>query len=85
MAMDFRRATDELFACTSHEELAKALDKSVPAVRQARLDKGAKAYRRPPEGWERAVSRLASLRAGRLMRLVRALEGQNSQETGGSL
>ena len=74
MAMDFRRATDELLACISHEELAKALDKSVPAVRQARLDKSAKAYRRPPEGWEGAVVRLATQRATRLMRLVRALE-----------
>lgn len=81
MAIDFRRATDELFTCISHEELAKALDKSVPAVRQARLDRGAKAYRTPPDGWERAVSKLASQRAARLMRLVRALDSRNSQET----
>src|SRR5438874_1387886 len=38
MTIDFRRATDELFACLTHEDLARALDKSVPAIRQARLD-----------------------------------------------
>ena len=76
MKLNFKRATDELLSCISHEELAAALDKSVPSVRQARLDKTAKAFRSAPQGWERAVIRLASQRASRLSRLVAALERQ---------
>jgi len=76
MPMDFRKATDELLAGISHEELAKALEVSVATVRQARLDVGARAHRRPPDGWQRVVSRLASKRMARLERLVGALEGE---------
>lgn len=74
MAIDFRKATDELLETLSHEELAKALDVSVPSVRQARLDRAAKAYRTPPEGWPRVISREASKRAARLTRLAAALD-----------
>ena len=43
--MDFKKATDDLFAGISHEDLARALGVSVAAIRQARLDPKAKAYR----------------------------------------
>lgn len=73
MAMDFKEATDELLACISHEKLAKALGVSVPSVRQARLKPDARAYRRPPEGWEGTVADLAEMGAVRLERLSKAL------------
>jgi len=70
MAMDFRRATDELFAPISHKELANALGSSVPSIRQARLEESAKAHRRPPDGWESKVAKLARAKAAALMRLA---------------
>lgn len=73
MPIDFRKATDELTAHTSHEELAKALGVSVPTVRQARLDQAANAHRKPPEGWEETVADLAEKHAARLLRLSKAL------------
>ena len=71
--MDFKKATDELTAPVSHQELAAALKVSIPTVRQARLIPSAKAYRSPPEGWERAVARLAEAKAERLKRLAARL------------
>jgi len=68
--MDFRKATDELLAGISHQELAKALGTSVATVRQARLDEAAKAHRRPPEGWEPKVARLARAKAAHFARLA---------------
>ena len=79
MAIDFRRATDELLAGISHEELAKALDVSVPTVRQARLDEAAKAHRRAPDGWQRVVAKLAEVRAGRLKKLAVKLGAEHSE------
>jgi hypothetical protein len=76
MAMDFRKATDELLAGISHQELADALGVSVPSVRQARLDESAKAYRTPREGWEDAVMHLANKQIGRLHKLSEALKKQ---------
>ena len=74
MSKDFRKATDELFQTVSHEELAKALDCSVAAIRQARLDDTAKAHRKPPEGWQKAVAKLAEGRSGALGRLAARLK-----------
>jgi hypothetical protein len=71
--MNFRKATDELLASISHEELAKALGVSVATVRQARLGDDAKAHRSPPEGWEGRVLKLAEMQADRLRRLAAKL------------
>lgn len=57
--MDFKKATDALFARLTHEDLAEALGVSVPSIRQARLGVDSAAHRGPPQGWERAVLRLA--------------------------
>lgn len=73
--MNFRKATDDLLAGISHEELAKALGVSVPTVRQARLADDAKAHRRPPDGWEAAVAKLAKQRAEHFRRLADRLAG----------
>lgn len=75
--MDFRKATDVLFKAVSHADLAKELgDKSVPSIRQARLDPSAQAYRSPPPDWERAVAKLARERGKALLRLAEQLEGR---------
>lgn len=74
MSKDFRKATDELFAVVSHQELADALGCSVATVRQARLDASAKAHRSPPEGWEKVVTKLAEGRAGGFSRLAARLK-----------
>lgn len=73
MVMNFREATDGLFTGISHQELADALGVSVATVRQARLDPSAKAHRTPPEGWEKAVAKLADRQATRFARLAEAL------------
>lgn len=73
MSKDFRKATDELFSVISHQELAKALGCSVASIRQARLDENAAAHRKPPEGWEEAVRKLAEQRAGAFARLAAKL------------
>jgi len=74
MSKDFRKATDELFSVISHDELAKALGCSVATIRQARLDDTAKAHRKPPEGWEKVVAKLADGRAVVLRRLTARLK-----------
>jgi len=68
--MDFKKATDELFARIAHEDLAKALGVSVASIRQARLAPGALAHREPPTNWERTTAKLAEQRAERLIRLA---------------
>jgi hypothetical protein len=72
--MDFKRATDALFDRVDHADLARALGVSIPLIRQARLDSAAAAYRSPPEGWEKAVIRLARERAERLSSLAERLK-----------
>ena len=71
--MNFKDATDALFERVTHEDLAAALNASIPAIRQARLDAGANAYRNPPEGWEKAVRDLAESRVMHFQKLARSL------------
>jgi hypothetical protein len=73
--MDFKKATDQLLDGISHDALAKALGASVASVRQARLPVTAKAYRRPPEGWETGILRLADGRARHFAHLAARLRG----------
>ena len=68
--MNFKKATDELFATISHDDLARALGVSVATIRQARLAQEAKASRSPPPGWEKAALKLAEARAKHYERLV---------------
>jgi hypothetical protein len=71
--MDFRQATDELFAKADHEDLAKLLGVSVASIRQAGLREEANAHRSPPGAWRDAVIRLAEEKAGRYRRLAEKL------------
>ncbi len=85
--MDFKKATDELFAPLSHDGLANALGISVASIRQARLKPEAGAHRTPPKNWEKAIIRLAGERMEHYRRLIEQL-GNNNQsdaEAGGKL
>lgn len=71
--MDFKKATEELMAGMTREQIAQALGVSEATVRQARLGEAAKAHRNPPEGWEATLAREARRRAERLSKLAERL------------
>lgn len=71
--MNFKEATDELFAHVDHADLAEALGVSVASIRQARLDPKAKAHRAAPDGWQQAVIRLSKRRASQYQQLINKL------------
>jgi hypothetical protein len=72
--MDFTEATDKLTKGVSLADLAEELRASYGLIRQARMDPASPSYRRPPEGWEIAVARLAEKRAAELLQLKVSLE-----------
>jgi hypothetical protein len=73
--MDFVDATDQLTRCPTHEDIAEAAGwSSVQTVRQARLDPSSSSYRRPPDGWEATIAKLARKRAKELEQLAKELE-----------
>jgi hypothetical protein len=78
--MDFKKATDSLFAGVAHKDLADELGVSIPTIRQARLGVKARSYRTPPKGWERAVIDLAENRIRYYHELIGALK--NTQTPG---
>ena len=75
--MDFRKATDRATsACITLAGIAAAAGVSDNAIRRARLDpRSGDSYRRPPDGWESAIAKLARERAAELVRLAEELEG----------
>ena len=74
--MTFTEATDRLTDCPTHQDIADAAGwTSVQTVRQARLDPSSSSFRPSPEGWERAVARLARERAAELEKLAEELVG----------
>jgi hypothetical protein len=76
--MDFREATDGLFARIDHEELAKALGVSVASIRQARLKPDANARRAPPAAWQNAVIKLAEERVRHYRDLIEQISRNGS-------
>jgi hypothetical protein len=80
--MNFKEATDGLFDRISHEELAEALGVSVASIRQARLNPRAKAFREPPQNWERSVLLLAERKRQHFQKLIERLEKRNSTKRG---
>ena len=76
--MNFREATDRLFARVEHEDLAKALGVSVASIRQARLRPGASAHRAPPSDWRNAVIRLAEERVRHYRKLIEVLSDRQA-------
>lgn len=73
--MDFTEATDRLTRGVTLADLARELNASYGLIRQARMDSASPSFRKPPEGWQAAVARLAGERAGELLALQRELEG----------
>ena len=76
--MNFKKSSDTLFDRISHAELAGALNVSVAAVRQARLKRTAKAYRKPPKDWRYAIILLAQKRIARMRKLIGKLKGSHA-------
>ena len=73
--MDFRQATDRArAACIRLPDIAEATKASPAAIKQARMDPENEAFRNPPQGWERALAKLARKRARALDRLADRLE-----------
>jgi hypothetical protein len=68
--MNFKDATDGLFDRIDHAKLAEALGVSVASIRQARLNRTAKAYREPPSNWEEAIIRMAQERVAHFQKLA---------------
>ena len=68
--MDFKQATDRLFARVDHKEFAKRLGVSVATIRQARLRPEASAHRSPPGNWREAVIRIAEAQIMRYRKLI---------------
>lgn len=68
--MDFKEATDPLFARMDHENLAKRLGVSVTTIRQALLRPEANAHRSAPPNWRNAVIRIAEAQLMRYRRLI---------------
>jgi hypothetical protein len=71
--MDFKAASDRLIDCVSLSDIATAVGKSDAMIRRARLDPSTDSYRSPPDGWERAIAKLATERAAELARLANEL------------
>jgi hypothetical protein len=76
--MDFRKATDELCATITHEDVAKALGVSVQSIRQARLKDETNGHRQPPEKWESALVELAEKRVADYKRLIAKLRSNGT-------
>ncbi len=70
MAMDFKAATDALFARTGVEDLAAELGCSPQTLKQARMVGDTAGRRSPPPGWEAAAARLARQKAAQLQKLA---------------
>lgn len=80
--MDFREATNGLFAKVDHEDLAKALGVSVASIRQARLRLNASARRSPPVDWREAVIRLAEHRIEHYRNLIELVREDAPEQQG---
>ena len=74
--MDFKKATDDLFARVDHEDLAKRLGVSVATIRQARLRPEASAHRTPPNNWPEAVIRIAEAQIMRYRKLIESVRSE---------
>ena len=70
MAVDFKAATDALFAKTGPEDLAAELGCAAQSIRQARMDGEKGGHRSPLPGWEAAAARLARQKATQLQKLA---------------
>ncbi len=72
--MDFRTAVNVLGKQITTAEIADAFGMSPHSIRQARLQEGAPGYRRPPDGWQEVLLRLARERVVELDSLIETIE-----------
>lgn len=73
-AVEFRAAVKALSAGFTHDEIADVLGASFYSVKQALLPSDSPAYRSPPPGWQKALSKLARKRGGDLAKLADQLD-----------
>ena len=72
--IDFKRASDRVAAARiTLADMAKSVGVEHQTLRRARLDPESRSYREPPEGWEKAVAKLAQKRASDLIKLAEEL------------
>lgn len=71
--MDFKSATDAIIQPVRLPELAKELEVSEASIRQARLKPDARAFRKPPENWQRGVIRIIEARMMSDRKLIQSL------------
>lgn len=74
--MDFTEATNKLTEAVTLAGLAKEMGASYGLIRQARMDPNSASFRRPPDGWQAAVARLAEQRAAELLQLSEELQSE---------
>ena len=79
--MNFKEATDGLFARVDHKDLAKRLKVSVATIRQARLRPEAEAHRAAPSNWPDAVIRIAEAQIAHYRKLVDRVRRDNNAKT----
>ena len=74
--MEFQEASDRATgACITLADIAKECGTAPQTLRRARIDSESPNYRRPPDGWEAAIAKLARERAAELVELAEELEG----------
>lgn len=74
--MEFKDATDCMMARgIALPEIAAAVGVAYTTVRASRLARGSSSRRPPPDGWEKALAKLARKRARELDKLASELEG----------
>jgi hypothetical protein len=72
--MDFHKASSRATgASITLADIAEAAGVAPQTLRRARMDPESPNYRQPPDGWEKALARLAERRAKELQRLAAAL------------
>lgn len=76
--MDFRTAVNILGRQITTSDIAVAVGMSPYSIRQARLQEGSAAHRKPPKGWEKTLLHLAQERSAELQDLISALSEEPS-------
>lgn len=74
VTVDFKTATDRLTQCHTFGAIAGELGVAANSVLRARMDPMNENSRRAPEGWEKAIAKLARERAAELRALAEELE-----------
>ena len=73
--MDFKEASDRAIrTCITLADIADVFPVPHQSLRRARLHPDTDSYRRPPDGWESAIAKLARERAAELVKLAEELE-----------